>query len=536
MPNRAPIQMAENPVTAPVIDSASGIGSVPNNQSVDYFGLRISMKPSTFLKLARNLPAEERRARSSTYLRDAMEEGRGIGPPTLYVEIPDGWQEGDFSEVAEVVGHEGRHRATTAMELFGDKPFEMHLFPKFFRRRHITPEWIEHLNTRLVSENGVMVRGPFFEVMGESMSRNPVGGVRSIFEDLGSPNVSFIEFSKGIEVEREHTDDLHEAGRIALDHLREFPDYYTRLLKMEERAKKGLPPNAKKQQHAAEVGLDWTKPNTWPDSIEHRQFAHDFRVLLEDHEFMKPSYDIVRIRLEDVTVPEIDYDDDRDLDPDTGEPSDAYMESLVAAMRSGVKMPPVVVGNVDEGSPMPWGYPYDGRHRLNAAKRLGLKWVPAIDVTGTGEDVVPNGHRHMPKVRDAFDECFDALVEQFPDFGDLELHQDEKAGSDNGHGSERQFGYCMDGDPMVIAFAGKIESMPDEYIRGLMRHEFGHALDFRYGKELGKMLGRRLPDGIERRADVIAECVFGDTIKYGHLDIQCVGCNGKGKRPGYLAK
>jgi len=41
----------------------------------------------------------------------------------------------------------------------------------------------------------------------------------------------------GIEVEKEHTDDPEKAKEIAKDHLSEFSDYYTRLKKMEEKAK-----------------------------------------------------------------------------------------------------------------------------------------------------------------------------------------------------------------------------------------------------------------------------------------------------------
>ncbi len=40
----------------------------------------------------------------------------------------------------------------------------------------------------------------------------------------------------GTKVEMEHTDDVKLARKIALDHLREIPDYYTRLLKMEREA------------------------------------------------------------------------------------------------------------------------------------------------------------------------------------------------------------------------------------------------------------------------------------------------------------
>jgi hypothetical protein len=37
----------------------------------------------------------------------------------------------------------------------------------------------------------------------------------------------------GIQVEKEHTGDEAIAAEIALDHLGEMPDYYTKLLKME---------------------------------------------------------------------------------------------------------------------------------------------------------------------------------------------------------------------------------------------------------------------------------------------------------------
>ena len=39
------------------------------------------------------------------------------------------------------------------------------------------------------------------------------------------------ELNKGIEVEREHTSSEEEARKIAMDHLVETPDYYSRLLR-----------------------------------------------------------------------------------------------------------------------------------------------------------------------------------------------------------------------------------------------------------------------------------------------------------------
>ena len=46
------------------------------------------------------------------------------------------------------------------------------------------------------------------------------------------------ELAMGIKVEMEHTKNKAIAKRISLDHLAEFGDYYTRLLKMEKEAEK----------------------------------------------------------------------------------------------------------------------------------------------------------------------------------------------------------------------------------------------------------------------------------------------------------
>jgi hypothetical protein len=56
-------------------------------------------------------------------------------------------------------------------------------------------------------------------------------------EGVTEKDVDPKELEMGIKVELEHTDSKEEAKTIALDHLAEFSDYYTRLLKMEEEAK-----------------------------------------------------------------------------------------------------------------------------------------------------------------------------------------------------------------------------------------------------------------------------------------------------------
>jgi uncharacterized protein DUF5661 len=72
---------------------------------------------------------------------------------------------------------------------------------------------------------------------------------RKIGEELGIDwtYIDLEEFRRGMEVELEHGrrdpatdvtgDDLLLTGKISLAHLNEFPDYYTRLARMEEDAR-----------------------------------------------------------------------------------------------------------------------------------------------------------------------------------------------------------------------------------------------------------------------------------------------------------
>lgn len=74
---------------------------------------------------------------------------------------------------------------------------------------------------------------------------------KKVDEDFGVPTPSpeqvatkhgvsldniFYELDLGIKAEQEHTGDIDMAAEIALDHLGEMPDYYTRLATMEKDA------------------------------------------------------------------------------------------------------------------------------------------------------------------------------------------------------------------------------------------------------------------------------------------------------------
>ncbi len=144
----------------------TGIGGVPNNAEVDYFGKRVLMKPWQFRRLAAGLGRSN--ASSVEPIKRRLLAGEPLGQPFLLIDIPDGWEDGDFSQPAQVVGHEGRNRAYAVEDLEGENAeMEVHLFFPGLRARHITPEYMQQLNTVLMPEKGagMKVKGPFFRTL-----------------------------------------------------------------------------------------------------------------------------------------------------------------------------------------------------------------------------------------------------------------------------------------------------------------------------------------------------------------------------------
>jgi hypothetical protein len=66
-----------------------------------------------------------------------------------------------------------------------------------------------------------------------TIAANFLKGGRANLKGLTAADVDADELAMGIEVEYEHTPDKHISQRIALDHLAELDDYYTRLKAME---------------------------------------------------------------------------------------------------------------------------------------------------------------------------------------------------------------------------------------------------------------------------------------------------------------
>ena len=75
-----------------------------------------------------------------------------------------------------------------------------------------------------------------FEAYIYSILGSFLGAGRAKENDITEKDVDPKELKMGIKVEMEHTTNPDIAKRIALDHLAEIKDYYTRLKKMEEDA------------------------------------------------------------------------------------------------------------------------------------------------------------------------------------------------------------------------------------------------------------------------------------------------------------
>lgn len=147
------------------IDNKNGWGAVPFNSDVDYFGLRVKMKPSTFLDLA--LPLEEQDRTSVEAIYTHLKQGGSVGSPFLEISIPDEWIEDEnFYNPAQVKGHEGRNRMYALQKYQGDIPVEVHLIPRGgLRARHLTPEIVKELQNGMLKERTTtLVKGPLFEV------------------------------------------------------------------------------------------------------------------------------------------------------------------------------------------------------------------------------------------------------------------------------------------------------------------------------------------------------------------------------------
>lgn len=173
------------------IDNKNGWGAVPYNADVDYFGLRVLMKPSIFLKLA--APINDPPSKED--IKKHLANGGSIGAPFLTIKIPKEWSDNNFTKPASVLNHDGRNRMLAIIELEGDKPVEVHLFPTGgMRNRDMTPALIAALN-RVIIPQGISfktISGPYFTVIGpmaEGWGQKMAAGALGAALTLGTTNL-----------------------------------------------------------------------------------------------------------------------------------------------------------------------------------------------------------------------------------------------------------------------------------------------------------------------------------------------------------
>jgi hypothetical protein len=127
-----------------------GLGSVPNNQSVNYMGFVALCRPSVFLRLALDHAGE--RDETAADIKRLVGEGYAVGIPWLVVNTRDLEEE---KGPAKITGHEGRARMLAVKGLNGDDAIPIHcFFTGGTRAHHMTPELIRDLQLEITVEGG----------------------------------------------------------------------------------------------------------------------------------------------------------------------------------------------------------------------------------------------------------------------------------------------------------------------------------------------------------------------------------------------
>lgn len=120
--------LPDNPVTP------KGIGTVFDNENVDYAGLKCMICPSKYLQVAADFePCMD----TIEKLKQLLHDGELFANPFLDMDYDDDF--GKYGSLS-VRNHGGRHRMLVIRELYGDIPVECYVFVGRHRAHNITDD------------------------------------------------------------------------------------------------------------------------------------------------------------------------------------------------------------------------------------------------------------------------------------------------------------------------------------------------------------------------------------------------------------
>jgi len=114
-----------------IFDSREGIGQVPNQIDINYFGFVKYMTPDEFRRL---VPGGVSDTETKDFVVGALSRGEKLGPPFLSAT----WD--DTAGVWKIKDHEGRSRIDAVREVYGTVPVPVHIFPTGMRAGDLTPQ------------------------------------------------------------------------------------------------------------------------------------------------------------------------------------------------------------------------------------------------------------------------------------------------------------------------------------------------------------------------------------------------------------
>lgn len=128
-----------------------------------------------------------------------------------------------YSDIVLTVNIDGDYAEFSDSHIFARNPNECKVIKVYYKHKEYTPQEFLNLGKNMINEDKIK-GGKADKITKEDIAKKFGVTVDNINKEL----------EMGVEVELEHTKSRRLAKEIAMDHLTEIPDYYTRLKKMEK--------------------------------------------------------------------------------------------------------------------------------------------------------------------------------------------------------------------------------------------------------------------------------------------------------------